>query len=191
MSYRRYLKECSRCLTIKHLDDFGISRREANGRRSECKVCRSNKTPPLSAETRFWNNVPQREDGCWLWNGRKDGKGYGRLTVQGKQSGAHRFAWEFAVGPIPDGLCVLHRCDIPLCVRPDHLFLGTKADNSRDMAAKGRTGIRPKLSDSEAREVRERRDYGERGVDLAREFGISQQQVCNILKGRSRQRAFV
>ena len=75
---------------------------------------------------------------CWLWTGyRLDG--YGRF---GRRDGdivyAHRFAWEEAFGAVPTGLCVLHRCDTPACVRPSHLFLGTKAENTRDMIAKGR-----------------------------------------------------
>ena len=86
---------------------------------------------------RFWARV-NRTDDCWLWTGWKDWGGYGILTVKDKNIKAHRFSWELFFGPIPLGLKVLHKCDVRLCVNPDHLFLGTNLDNSRDMVNKGR-----------------------------------------------------
>lgn len=91
---------------------------------------------------RFWRKV-SIGPGCWEWQNSLRHKGYGAFvwkdeagtTVQGR---AHRFAFELMVGPIPPGLCVLHRCDNPKCIRPDHLFLGTIGDNNRDMMVKGR-----------------------------------------------------
>ncbi len=81
------------------------------------------------------------EPGCWLWMGSTRSGGYGGFHVGGTTKvGAHRYAYERANGPIPHGLWVLHRCDTPTCVRPDHLFLGTAIDNYRDMVAKGRRG---------------------------------------------------
>src|SRR5688572_21396248 len=78
--------------------------------------------------------------GCWRWLATKNNKGYGMIGINaaiGKRL-AHRVSYELYVGPIPDGLCVLHHCDNPECTRPDHLFLGTKKDNMADMDAKGR-----------------------------------------------------
>lgn len=74
---------------------------------------------------------------CLEWQGARL-RGYGRVRRAGRMQYAHRVAWEEVNGPIPDGLLVLHRCDNPPCVRPEHLFLGTDADNARDKAEKGR-----------------------------------------------------
>ena len=89
-------------------------------------------------EQRFWERV-RKSDGCWLWTGRHRPDGYGQLlTAERRVVYAHRLAYEIHHGPIPDGMFVCHHCDNTPCVRPDHLFLGTHADNMRDMREKGR-----------------------------------------------------
>lgn len=75
---------------------------------------------------------------CWMWTA-SCGHGYGRLNTGERVHRAHRVAWGIAHGSIPDGLCVLHKCDNPPCVNVDHLFLGTLKDNVRDMVSKGRS----------------------------------------------------
>ena len=88
----------------------------------------------------FWTRVEiGAVDECWPWTGPRFHFGHGAAWVKGRQYRSHRFVWEATRGPIPDGLCVLHRCDNPPCCNPMHLFLGTKADNSHDRHAKGRT----------------------------------------------------
>src|SRR3990167_3892348 len=88
--------------------------------------------------------MPEPNTGCWLWTGATRYDGYGTRPWRGKTSAqAHRIAWEVFRGPIPDGLQVLHRCDVRCCVNPDHLFLGTQLDNMRDMIQKGRKGRNP------------------------------------------------
>lgn len=87
-----------------------------------------------AASEREFESRFTRTDGCWVWSGRTNRQHYGTLG----ERLAHRISYEFYVGPIPEGLCVLHRCDNPPCVNPKHLFLGTRADNAEDRDRKGR-----------------------------------------------------
>lgn len=98
-------------------------------------------TPQREAEieTRFWSHV-HKTPTCWVWTGttNKSRRGYGIMVHGGVRVQAHRLAHTLLVGPIPEGMFVCHHCDNPPCVRPDHLFLGTQADNIHDMMQKGR-----------------------------------------------------
>lgn len=85
----------------------------------------------------FWSKVDKSGD-CWLWQRSKTRDGYGRVQFRGRLHLAHRAVWILTYGEIPEGLNVLHRCDMPACCNPKHLFLGTQLDNNRDRAAKGR-----------------------------------------------------
>ena len=93
----------------------------------------------FSFEDRFWQKVNKSGD-CWLWTGAQYSTGYGVLNIgQNKLTGAHRVGWELqSKEEIPDNLYVLHHCDIRLCVKYEHLFLGTQKDNIQDMLNKGR-----------------------------------------------------
>ncbi len=97
-------------------------------------------------EPYFWSLVV-KSDGCWTWIGGKDGHGYGRVWRNGRRQGAHRVSYELSIGPIHDGLHVCHHCDNPVCVKPSHLFLGTRSDNMTDCTNKGRNLLieNPKL----------------------------------------------
>ena len=92
----------------------------------------------IPLEKRFWEKVQKTLDGCWNWCGAKSTAGYGYLRIEKHGVLAHRIAWELTHRDIPEGMCVLHHCDNPACVNPDHLFLGNQQDNTQDMIAKGR-----------------------------------------------------
>jgi hypothetical protein len=94
---------------------------------------------------RFWKNVCKTPGGCWVWTGGQFTNGYGGMTVDGKALHVHRLSWELSRGPIPQEMCVLHKCDVRLCVNPDHLFTGTQGDNIADKVLKGRV---PRGSDA-------------------------------------------
>jgi HNH endonuclease len=94
---------------------------------------------------RFYEDIDAKvaivpETGCWLWTGGWNNQGYGVLGSRNKKYLSHRVSYECRFGAIPDGLNVLHKCDTPTCCNPDHLFLGTHAENMRDCAIKGRAG---------------------------------------------------
>jgi hypothetical protein len=140
---------------------------------------------------RFWQYVT-KSDGCWEWTGPLYSNGYGDFSVRKKHHLAHRYSFELAFGPIvPNKLCVLHRCDNRPCVRPDHLFLGTRGDNNRDCANKGRT-LRSdkhpagKLTDAQTLDIRRRSAAGESGVSLAMAFNVSTALISLIVNRKIR-----
>lgn len=97
---------------------------------------------PLPPESRFWRRVEKIENGCWLYGGRFFGNRYGQLQVAGRGSGnvtAHRFSFELHHGLVPVGMFVCHKCDVRNCVNPEHLYVGTHEDNTRDIIERGRT----------------------------------------------------
>lgn len=136
---------------------------------------------------------------CVLWEGKPGSDGYGKVKVNGRTWRAHRWVWTCEHGPIPKGMCVLHRCDIPMCVNLDHLFLGTPADNNRDRATKGRSAHFPhrdqinergehngnaKLSDADVVAIRVALNQSQprdgTATRLARCYGVSKALITRI-----------
>ena len=157
---------------------------------------------------RFWEKV-KKTDGCWTWMGAKDRKGYGKFSIGGSRNAdgsrrnsmvsAHRVSYELNVGAIPSGqgfhgTCVLHRCDNPSCVRPDHLFRGTNLENVRDMDTKGRRVVSTAvggahanavLDENAVREIVRRHRYdGVSQAALAEEYGVAHSTINHIFTGR-------
>ncbi len=159
-------------------------------------------------EAQFWAKIDlQGENGCWLWTGTKNGRGYGLLRVDDrtpgtkrKQALAHRFAWEFVHGPIPAGMEVCHNCpagDNPTCCNPAHLFLGTHAENMKDAARKGQLphGERSgafvhKLNEWQVVGIMARRLQGVSRAAVAREFSVAPNSVFQIEHGKTWRRLF-
>lgn len=145
---------------------------------------RTERTPWVepSPYSHFWRQVEKSTD-CWLWTGWTS-KGYGSLTHKRKPWTAHRFSWMVHNGPIPEGLWVLHRCDVPLCVNPSHLFLGNAADNSADMTSKGRgrpaIGEDSGLSKLTEEQVLDIRSSPLGPSALSERYGICRQNVWTI-----------
>ena len=158
---------------------------------------------------RFWEKVEKlgTEAGCWLWTSAIHTEGYGMLYLNGKAVRAHRIMWEITYGPVPQGLFVLHRCDLRCCVNPAHLFLGTNQDNVDDMMRKGRhrkpdpeflsarlrETVRKgeehssaKLTEEQALEiVRRYKAGGETHRSLGKEFGTDHTTIGDILRKQS------
>lgn len=150
--------------------------------------------PGLSLLDRLYSHTLKTET-CWLWQAAKISTGYGVLRVDGRNVLAHRLSFQAHTGtPVPDGACVLHRCDTPACLNPEHLFLGTKADNVHDMDQKGRRKNNPprgerashaKLTEDKVREIRRRAATGESSSGLAAEFGVDPSMIWLINTRRS------
>lgn len=132
--------------------------------------------------------------GCWLWSAAVKDKrsGYGAFRMRGRVIRSHRVAWNLFVDAIPDGLCVLHKCDTPSCVNPDHLFIGTPKDNSDDCIRKGRDsnlrGVNHGMAKlTEAEVIKIRQEYQPiRGslANLGRKYGVTRQQIFLIINNK-------
>jgi hypothetical protein len=154
------------------------------------------KFKPITIEERFWNRVNKKGiNECWEWTGAKRSDGYGTFSM-GKRSQfmmAHRYSWMLANGrDIPDGLLVLHNCDNPTCVNPNHLRVGTDADNVRDMwdRNRARTGVLPgelngmsKLTWDKVREIRTKYSRKLNTYRLSEEYGVSEVMIAKIIRG--------
>lgn len=140
---------------------------------------------------RFWAHVTRTPGECWVWP-LATGHVYGSAMIKGRKVMAHRAAWELTNGPIPPGMLVCHRCDNPPCINPDHLFVGTHADNSADMVRKNRAFRAPgvdnpkaKLTDEQVMRARMLRCDGWTYKELAGEFGVQVMTIHKAVRGGS------
>lgn len=140
----------------------------------------------LPLERKFWPKVA-KSDGCWKWTQLSDKHGYGIISHNGSNLFAHRVSWMIHKGEIPKGMSVLHHCDNPNCVNPDHLFLGTQNDNMQDMITKGRHWspftAKRKLSDDAIRTIR--KSFTKESVKrLASEYGVTEGTIYTVARGQ-------
>lgn len=198
------MRVCVKCFQALPDSDFDHRIDDQGRKRGYLKNCRNCPVrSPLvsrsdSEHDRFWKRV-ERSGECWMWIGANTGKdGYGLITIDGKPTLAHRYSYTLHKGTIPEGLEVCHDCpggDNRMCVNPDHLFVGTHTENMRDMAKKGRSGVRrgfdnpnTKLSDEDLRTIAERRNNGEPPRFIAADFGIRREVVYLIATGKYRRK---
>lgn len=149
----------------------------------------------MTPEDRFWAKVVKADEGCWGWSGRVGRHNVPTIQWRGNRNvPAARVSWQLHNGAIPDGLFVCHRCDNPPCTNPAHLFLGTHADNMRDMAQKGRGragryGVEhhsSKLTPDAVRAIRAA--YVAKMAnqsELARQYGVRQGTIWRVVNGRT------
>lgn len=147
------------------------------------------KKSPEKLVERFWAKVDTGGD-CWLWTGATYYNGYGVFNIESRNHTAHRAAWILFRGPVPDGILVLHHCDNPPCVRPDHLFLGTPKENTQDMVSKGRStaGERHRLAKLSVENVLEIRSLHRDGMvqrRIAERFEVSYATINLIVKRKN------
>lgn len=130
-------------------------------------------------------------NGCWVWVRSLTRGGYGQVWYRPRLYRAHRLSYMHHVGPIPAGLDILHKCDNPPCINPDHLYPGTKQDNSDDMVAKGRhrslqgeANPRAKLTEAAVQEIRKYWTDGMTQKAIAPIFGVDRSLVSEVLAGK-------
>jgi hypothetical protein len=195
-------KTCNKCRRGLPLSAFGKKACNKDGLQYACKECHNALSRPgprryraarRFAAASFWDYV-DKSGQCWTWQGNKYPTGYGRF---GRNGSAHRYAYKQAYGTIPRGMHVCHRCDNPPCVRPDHLFLGTNAENMHDRNAKGRQskgrkaslahqGKSARLTVAQVREIRRRYVPGQLlQRELAQEYGVSKSLIRDICSRRA------
>jgi len=191
---------CARCGASFHVAKPSTPRRfcsMACGFATRDEVWRTHgRARPRRDETvereRFWSRVDRTggPEACWPWTMYRDTRGYGVVVVGGFRWRTARYAWTLTHGPIAPGLIVCHHCDNPPCVNPSHLFLGTDADNSADMVAKGRQrspkGEEHALSKLKECDVRAILAEPETHPSvLGRRYGVTPQLICSIRKRRA------
>jgi len=138
-------------------------------------------------KSRFFASFKRKKEGCWEWNKARNHGGYGTFYHNKRTWIAHRISWILHYGKLEKGMFVLHKCDNPACVRPDHLFVGTNKDNLRDCAEKGRiaSGERngnSKMTNSTVKKIRKLSNCGMKGTEIANLVGVHKSTVSRVLR---------
>lgn len=178
-------KDCEYC-------NNGFEVNKADLRRF-CSLLCSNKSRGKTPRQSIHDNTIRNENGCLDFTGPIKSGGYGRVAISGgKYRAAHRISWELHHGEIPQGMCVLHKCDRPICCEILHLFLGTQADNVEDMMAKernrqlyGENANKAKLKEDQVLKIKIKLKEKILAKEIAKEFNISIATIRDINKGRS------
>lgn len=163
--------------TLKKYDKYGRPRRFIrNHHRNE------------SIEDQFWKRV-KKEDGCWIWTGAKSSAGYGQLRHKNKLYYAHRISYKLHYGKDPGEFHVLHKCDNPACVNPEHLSLGSHLDNMHDCIKKRRRhdGAKACLTEKmviDIKDLYEKKKITQKAI--AEKYGVDQSHICKIVNGKRR-----
>lgn len=185
-------KMCLRCKQELDVAQFAKSRSRADGYDAYCRVCNAQRArarrqskPALTPKDvrRFMAKVKVSENACWEWQAHTYPNGYGKFEGCGEQY-AHRFAYLIFNGDLCGGLEVCHSCDNPKCVNPAHLWQGTKSDNIRDAASKGRTNT-VKLSADDVRKIRQLHNLKYSNADLARRYGVDTATIWALVTRRT------
>jgi len=139
---------------------------------------------------RLLSHVRKTANGCWECNLAKVGIGYAKMTISGKSFRAHRVAYELFKGEIPEGMFILHDCDNPSCVNPEHLHLGTQTENMRERSQRGRAPTaeknhNTKLTEEKAARIKNSLRSGVGIRKLSREYGVARNAISNIRDGRA------
>lgn len=193
------LLRCLRCHRLLPRAEFDRKPPRPNGTknslRPRCRECRNTIQARKWGGTvtdHFWRFV-EKTPSCWLWTGLLNNRGYGDLMNRHKHYYAHRLSYEIAFGPIPDDMCVCHRCDNPRCVNPAHLFLGSNSANIADKVAKrrqrgphlGEQHHNAKLTVPQVMAIRDRRaTTGDTYAAIAADYGVSEATVIYIVQGK-------
>lgn len=144
--------------------------------------------PILDHRDVFENRI-EKTDTCWPWKGTKNGYGYGIFLMPGEVPvRAHRYSYEYFIGPIPEGMIVLHSCDNPPCVNPAHLRVGTKGENNKDTAIRKRHnyGLKHWNGKLTTQQIVEIRESNELHAALAAKYGVSKSHISHIKSGHKR-----
>jgi hypothetical protein len=176
----RHLCKCD-CGAIKAVRNNNL----VQGNSKQCRKCGRVRKLKISLEERFFSKV-EKTEGCWFWKSSTNQMGYGQFTIGRKPLFAHRICWELTHGKkIPEGLFACHKCDTPICVNPDHIFLGTHQQNSQDMSNKKRStwGEKSLLSKLNLENVRQIKRMLLEGVDIkiiCEKFQVVDKTIRNI-----------